>query len=520
MKLVRLMTWLWGSVFIFTLLLANSSVSRTSPSETRCVACHPKEVQAYSRSAMARALSRPGVVPNGAFEHLYSHTAFSVSEDGVGVLQRLVRTGEVAEQHVAFAIGSGNHAIGYLVRIGDHLFQSPLCYYTQNQSWGMAPGYELDSHPDFSRPVPVACLLCHSGKPEGLEGTLNSYQDRAFSSEGISCERCHGATEEHVRRPIPGSIINPAKLTGAQRDSICEQCHLAGEIRILNPGKNLVDYVPGQRLEDTLTIYIHAQPASGQIKVVSHVEQLALSACARMSGGRLWCGTCHNPHRTVTRPAEYFRDRCLACHAAKLATRHAASSQDCIACHMPRKPTTDGGHTIFTDHRIASRPGVADEEGNVTDLRSWREPGAQFRDRNLGLALADYSMQKKSAPQMVEAFRLLYRIEKTSSADSQVLAALGSLLFIAQDTQEAEKRYRQAIALKPDFAPYQVNLAAALLKEGRREEAQLHLERALHLDPLLESGVELLSRIYRESREVEKAEKLETQYRVAMGYKR
>jgi predicted Zn-dependent protease len=187
---------------------------------------------------------------------------------------------------------------------------------------------------------------------------------------------------------------------------------------------------------------------------------------------------------------------------------------------MPRKPTTDGGHTIFTDHRIASRPGVADEEGNVTDLRSWREPEAQFRDRNLGLALADYSMQKKSAPQMVEAFRLLYRIEKTSSADSQVLAALGSLLFIAQDTQEAEKRYRQAIALKPDFAPYQVNLAAALLKEGRREEAQLHLERALHLDPLLESGVELLSRIYRESREVEKAEKLETQYRVAMGYKR
>jgi hypothetical protein len=497
-----------------TLLAAGASIAATP-----CISCHPKEVQAYAKSAMARALSQPTSQPAGAFEHLYSRTRFTVYSGPGGPVQRLTRNGETAEQRVAFVIGSGSHAFGYLVRVGDHLFQSPVCYYTQSNSWGMAPGYELDPHPDFSRPVPVACLLCHSGKPQFLEGTLNRYRNRVFSAEGISCERCHGPADEHVRRPLPGSIVNPARLTGSRRDSICEQCHLAGEIRVPNPGKALGDYTPGEDLEDTFTTYVRAQPSSGPIKVVSHVEQLALSVCARRSDGRLWCGTCHNPHQTIARPAEYFRQRCLGCHGAKLDRKHAAASRDCVACHMPRKPTYDGGHTIFTDHRIARYPQSADESDAIPGLKAWREPAPKFRERNLGLALADYATQKKSAPQMVEAFRLLYRIEKSFSNDPAVHAALGSLLFIAQDTREAEAQYRKAVALKPDFAPYQVNLAGALLKDGKKQKARQYLEKALQLDPLLESGVQILSGLYQESGEKKEAEALQARYRLAMGYK-
>jgi predicted Zn-dependent protease len=186
---------------------------------------------------------------------------------------------------------------------------------------------------------------------------------------------------------------------------------------------------------------------------------------------------------------------------------------------MPRKPTTDGGHTIFTDHRIARRAEALLDGDAVVDLRAWRDPKPMFRERNLGLALADFATQKKSAAQMVEAFRLLYGVEKNFSNDPAVLTALASLLFVAQDTEEAEKRYRQAVALMPDFAPYQVNLAAALLKEGSKEEARQYLERALQLDPLLESGVQILSRLYRELGEKEKAENLWARYRLAMGYK-
>lgn len=469
---------------------------------------------------MARALSRPAGQPAGSFEHFYSRTKFRIYADSAGLHQSLVRNGEEAEQRVAYVIGSGSHAFGYVVRVGDHLFQSPICYYTQSQSWGVAPGYELDPHPDFSRPVPVACLLCHSGKPEGLGGTLNRYQDRAVSVEGISCERCHGPSEQHLRRPVPGDIVNPAKLSGPARDSVCEQCHLAGEVRITNPDKQLADYVPGASLEDSYTIYVRAQPETRKIKVVSHVEQLALSACARESSSKLWCGTCHNPHQHVERPAEYFRERCLGCHAATVDKAHAAEGRDCVACHMPRMPTSDGGHTTFTDHRIARRPELLIEGDETVDLRPWRAPAPRFRERNLGLALADFATAKKSGSQMVEAFRLLYHVEKEIPDDPAVLTALGSLLFIAEDRHEAEKYYRRATAMKPDFAPYQVNLGALLLKEGKEREAEQCLEKALRIDPLLEPGVQLMSSIYRDLGERQKADALQARYREAMGYKR
>jgi len=491
-----------------------------APGTERCLTCHPKEVKAYAQSAMALALRQPISQPSGTFEHVYSQTTFRTYEDTAGLHQTLARHGEEAEQRIAYVIGSGSQALGYLVRIGDHLFQSPLCYYTQSRSWGMAPGYELDPRPDFSRPVPVACVLCHSGRANALAGAFNRYADRIFSDEGITCERCHGPSEQHLRRPVAGSIVNPRRLMGAPRDSICEQCHLAGEVRIANPGKKLADYVPGDVLEDTYTIYVRARPANGAIKVVSHAEQLALSTCARRSSGKLWCGGCHKPHETVNRKAEYFRERCLSCHGATLEKGHAAEGRDCVACHMARKPTSDGGHTIFTDHRIARHPEDAGQAGESGDLRAWREPAPEFRERNLGLALADFATQKKSASGMVEAFRLLHRVENDFSNDPAVLAAIGSLLFIAEDAAEAEKYYRKAVARKPDFAPYQVNLGAALLKEGKKSEAREWLEKSLRLDPVSEAGTQLLSRLFEELGEREKADALRTRYRQAMGYKR
>jgi predicted Zn-dependent protease len=186
---------------------------------------------------------------------------------------------------------------------------------------------------------------------------------------------------------------------------------------------------------------------------------------------------------------------------------------------MRREPTSDGGHTIFTNHRIARNAGIPTEGDKVFDLKPWREPAPEFRERNLGLALADVATQKKLAAQMVEAFRLLHRIEKSFPNDAEVLTAQASLLFIAQEAGEAEELYRRAVALKPDFAPYQVNLAATLLNEGKKPEARQCLEKALELDPLLESGVQLLSRLYRESGEKTKAEALQVQYRRAIGYK-
>lgn len=84
-----------------------------------------------------------------------------------------------------------------------------------------------------------------------------------------------------TKKPVPGSILNPAKLRGAARDSICEQCHLAGDVRISNPGKSMADFQPGQSLEDSYAVYVAAQQPGKTLKVVSHSEQRALSVWAR-----------------------------------------------------------------------------------------------------------------------------------------------------------------------------------------------------------------------------------------------
>ena len=82
---------------------------------------------------------------------------------------------------------------------------------------------------------------------------------------------------------------------------------LKGVARVLNPGKKLSDFRPGQPLEDTFTIYHNQVPPGTQagFKVISHVEQLALSMCARKSNGKLWCGTCHDPHNDPLQPVQF-----------------------------------------------------------------------------------------------------------------------------------------------------------------------------------------------------------------------
>ncbi len=159
------------------------------------------------------------------------------------------------------------------------------------------PATKISPIPISRGPIREECVLCHSGNALHVSDTLNEYRSPIFpaSEEAITCERCHGPAEKHLADPRAGNIVNPAKLEPAARDSICEQCHLFGVARVPNPGKQLSDFVPGERAEDVFTTYHDANP-TGAFKVISHVEQLALSACARNSNGHLWCGTCHDPH--------------------------------------------------------------------------------------------------------------------------------------------------------------------------------------------------------------------------------
>ncbi len=484
--------------------------------DPRCVACHEKEVAGFERSAMARSLTKTASLPAGSFEQILSGTRFSIRSDASGVIQEFERRGESSKQRVAYVVGSGKHAFGFLIQIDGHLFQSPLSYYAKAGTWDMAPGYEEVPNPDFSRPVTPECVLCHSGQPQPDPDTLNTYDATPFLQETISCERCHGPVESHLKNPAPGSIVNPARLTGAARDSVCEQCHLRGEIRISNPGKTIADFRPGQSLEEVFTIYVSKHSENGNVKVISHSEQLALSACARSAGGKLWCGTCHNPHEGSTVTADFFRSRCLGCHGATLKAAHAAPGRDCVACHMPRLPARDGGHTAFTDHRIRRHPEDSIQPAQ-TDLTAWREPAPPFRERNLGLALVAYGLLHQSPADLSRGYRMLSSGGKEFSNDRDVLTSLGSVELRIRQPDAALHRFLKALALRPDCASYEVNAAAALIQLERDSEAIRHLTKALELDPLLQPAVTMLSSLYRARNQTVAADQVTANYGQAMS---
>src|SRR5262249_5820818 len=161
------------------------------------------------------------------------------------------------------------------------------------------------------------------------------YERPPFEAEVIGCDRCHGPVEAHLRQPLSRNIINPKKLSPRARSSVCEQCHLAGEARIPNPARSLADFRPGQELEEVFSVYVRELPpdlsAAGALKVVSHVEQLALSTCARKSD-RMWCGSCHDSHDKPDSPRQYYRARCLACHGESLVESHSKPADNCIGC--------------------------------------------------------------------------------------------------------------------------------------------------------------------------------------------
>jgi hypothetical protein len=485
-----------------------------------CQICHPKEVESYSHYGMAHSLTRVLQGPSGSFQNKFG-IRFTTYSDESGTWQRMENAGEISTYRVEYIIGSGKHAFGFLVRIGEDLFQSPIGYYTDRHAYGMAPGYERGADVDFTRPVTEECLFCHSGKPLHIAGTVAGYEAPAFAQEAISCERCHGPSEEHLRKPVPGSIVNPAKLSGAARDSICEQCHLSGVIRIPNPGKKVEDFRAGMRLEDAFSVYVSAAPSSA-FRVISQSEQLHASACTRNSGGKLWCGTCHDLHNEPADPVAYYRGRCLSCHAGKLGRTHPAANSNCISCHMPRRPTSDGAHTVFTDHWIRRRPAAEFAPSDTAassepELVAWREPDAEFAARNLALAYINAGLEHGSAAWIVKGYRILTEVQAAFPRDAAVFKAFGLALLRADQPQQAKIAFDRALQLEPADAMNEENAGRADLACGNIEQATKHLEKAMQLDPLLLSSVALLERIYHEQGESTKGAALAERVRLAMG---
>jgi tetratricopeptide (TPR) repeat protein len=263
-------------------------------------------------------------------------------------------------------------------------------------------------------------------------------------------------------------MVNPAKLDPERRDSACIQCHLTGLSRVLKAGRRIGDFRAGDKIADYATYFV-ADIAHQDLKVTSHVERLAASACKQAAGDALWCGTCHDVHTNADRT----QAACLGCH---LQAHHA--EQRCASCHMPRVAAVDAGHGVFTDHSIPRDPKRVRKSTGAMQLRAFL--GAADV-RALGIAYAEAGDPRAGT-----------YLARAQPADAEVLLRLA---VIEKDPRRAASLYQAALRQQPANTTALVNLGVLYAQAGRSEEAAELWQRSLETNPAIEGVALNLSRV-------------------------
>lgn len=465
-----------------------------------CRPCHTLIFDKYRLTPMARS-SGPVAddVPAGSFRHAASGIGYSVD-----------RSGKVAGRTLSYFVGSGAAGRSYLYALDGFLFQAPVTWYSQKGRWDMSPGYEGDRDPAWNRAITPSCLFCHASQVRPIYGTENGYAEPPILQHGVSCERCHGAGSEHVQGKA--RLVNPAKLDAARRDSVCSQCHLAGESRIEKNGRQMAAFRAGDLLSDFAAFFVVAGGGSSGVKATGYVERFAQSRCKQVSGDKIWCASCHDPHfvPSAGERVAYFRRKCLTCHEQSHEKSAAAGAfADCAGCHMPRAQAADGGHGVLTDHAIPRKPSSPPTSRPET---GWKlEPllgdGAL---RETGLAYAEVGVRTRNQRQQNEAVRLLSQIP----VDAEVAVRLGDLLQRQGRMAEAERLYRAAIRLQPPGPLVAlVNMGVIHGSRGEYEEAIRFWRLALERSPGQREATVNLVRVLRALSRSTEADRLDEAWR-------
>lgn len=455
-----------------------------------CASCHQAIYESYRATPMAASARKldPSSVPErfdrGSFNHAASGFEYKVSVKNSAYVVDFDKKsgGSAGSIALAYAVGSGARAFSYLIANDGFLYEAPVAYYATGGYWGLENGYGGYSYPNLTRPVAPGCLSCHVSFLQVLPLTLNRYASPPFLEGGIACERCHGNGQNHVARMQAGDfaggpqILNPAKLAPDRRDSICEQCHLSGDVRVMHRGSDWSSFQPGDRLADYQTVFVRSEQSNGN-QLTRHVENLALSACKRRSGERLWCGTCHDPHVVPAKAqaSAWFRARCLSCHATEACSETAAArsraKDDCMGCHMPKIRSKDAEHVVFTDHSIPRRPHAGAATAVAADAPLVPFGGAPASSRDLALAYAIAAVGQTSGADRTRALSLLEAVVKEAPGDVEVLLSLAEIYRIDGKGDMARPLYERAIELDPGQVTASVGLGGVMMENGEYAQA-------------------------------------------------
>jgi len=504
-----------------------------------CRTCHSSIYAQFKQTGMGRSasipsaddlreLAKPVTIINKKLNRSYSVYArdgkIIHEETGSDAKGRVI----FSESHeIAYTIGAADVGKSYLVAKGDSLFVSPISYYTRIRGWDLSPGYGEGAFRGFTRRVVDLCVDCHTGMPQLVAGSHNRFQQPPFRRLTVGCERCHGPGATHVAQrtedafggsfegSIDLSIVNPRKARPEIRDDVCAQCHLAGDARVLQPGKNYLDFRPGTPLGDVVAIFSVPQTIKGNHFVaLDQSEQMKMSRCWAASGGRLGCISCHDPHvqRHGDQAADFFRDRCLTCHAADAcraprAARQATSPPDnCISCHMPKQPTENIGHSSITDHRILrtqSEVPAALQGGTsaavmelISDTKPSSSGATQANLRNQALAYAQVATR---FPELGE--KGLAMLEQASAAlptDAEVQAAYGLVLGVARpkEKERSAQALQKALDLGSQSAEVRTHLARLRMQQGQVTAAMELYKESIQIEPYYTPAYLDLAQVY------------------------
>lgn len=509
-----------------------------------CSSCHAEISNSYSKTVMATA-SGPAAdaVITGEFVHKPSGVRYRVFKQDARVWMSYERESEKdfrGQRELLYFIGSGVKGRTYLYSVDGFLFEAPINWYSQESKWNMTPAYTEARESPMNLPSFASCLNCHtSGMQAPVAGTDSKFSGEPFRHGGITCSRCHGADTGHAQGK--SVTVNPAKLPADRRDSICMECHFEGTVAVEQPGKRLSDFQPGERLSDYEHYFLLSGGESEKPQALSQFEALSLSQCKIKSGDKMWCGSCHDPHKEpeAKEKAVYFRGKCLACHGEAFAAKHHANKPDCIACHMPALPSKDVAHVQTTDHRILRYPSTAPMPrlqvrgtagAPLVAFPAGDAPLATTRD----FALAWESLAQRNVPDAGrEAESYLRKAVNERPEDPLLLSALAFVEQAHKNDKDARELYERALKIDPlnneaatnlgmieagsgnlrravelwqgafARAPHRsaigVNLAMAFCVVGQRPEGRRYVERVLEFNPDYGKAKSLLAHLKEQS---------------------
>ena len=372
---------------------ATSKISVNSLSDSgyagtaSCMNCHKAIYDSFIGTAHY-VTSRPAAAAfiKGSFEEGKNHFNYNqfvdvqLDKTDSGFFQTVYVNGSPTHSEpMDIVVGSGRKGQTYLFWKDNLLYQLPVSYYVPTKSWCNSPGYP-PGFPRFSRLIGARCFECHGSNAvyEDVGNDVN-YFDKESVVYGISCERCHGPSADHVsfhlahpQEKNAKNILHQKDLIRQQNLDLCALCHSGLRTAV----KPVFSYKAGDRLED-FSVPKYNEDSAAMLDV--HGNQYGLLTSSKcFKNSQMTCSSCHNVHGREADDMQHFSQRCISCHnnttkkeCTVKQTAGMALSDNCIDCHMPSLPskafflqTADRAKSsadFVRSHRIAIYPEAVKE---------------------------------------------------------------------------------------------------------------------------------------------------------------